>query len=56
MDHKIDGTEDVGYTYSHEYFLRSNNRMAGEYREIGIVRVVTEKIFDYDKATEESGS
>jgi hypothetical protein len=56
IDHKIDGTEEAGYTCSHEYFLRSNNRVTSEYREIGIVQIVTEKIFDYDKATEKPSS
>lgn len=47
LDQQVDGIQDVGYKLSHEFFLRSNNRMPFGHQQVGIVHIVTEVTFDY---------
>jgi Family of unknown function (DUF6932) len=47
LDQKVDGIEDVPYSQSHEYLLRTNHRVPPEFQRVGIVKIVTEVTFDY---------
>ena len=42
LDQRIDGIEEVPYEWSHEAFLRTNNRMPVGHQAVGIVQVALE--------------
>ncbi len=39
IDQKMDGARDVPYDKTHEYFLRTNNRVDPEFQDVGIVQI-----------------